>query len=85
MKIAKTERFTKLYQKLPQNIRRKVDKQITILAQDFFYPSLNTKRVAGGDVWEARVDRHFRFTFSKTENIITLLTVGPHDEGLGKR
>lgn len=39
----------------------------------------------GENVWEARVDRSYRFTFEKTGNTITLRTVGPHDEGLGKK
>jgi len=38
----------------------------------------------GLDRFEARVDRSYRFTFEKIEDVLLLGTVGPHDEGLGK-
>ena len=85
LQISYSKKFLKGYSKLPENIRKKTDKQTVILLQDMFYPSLNTKKMGGSDVWEARVDKHYRFTFSKTEGSITFLTAGPHDEGLGKK
>lgn len=39
----------------------------------------------GANVWEARINRSYRFTFEKVDNDIILKTVGPHDEGLGKK
>jgi len=36
-------------------------------------------------VFEARVDLQYRFTFLIENEIILLLTIGPHDEGLGKK
>ena len=80
-----SKRFLKGYAKLAESIRKKTDRQITMLLQDMFYPSLNTKKMGGENIWEARVDKHYRLTFSKKEDTITLLTVGPHDEGLGKK
>ena len=85
MKIVKPNGFVKSYHKLPQNIQKKVDKQIRFLLTDFFYPSLRTKRMSGLDRWESRVDRSYRFTFNKDNDTIILRTVGPHDEGLGKK
>lgn len=71
MKIAKTESFENNYTKLP--------------AQNISYPSLRVKKIKGIDRFEARVDRSYRFTFEKTKDILILRTVGPHDEGLGKK
>lgn len=80
-----TKKFLKSYTRLPQNIQKKVNKQIKFLLTDFSYPSLKTKRMAGLDRWEARVDKSYRFTFDKDNDTIILRTVGSHDEGLGKK
>lgn len=80
-----TAKFLKAYKKLPFQIQKKVDKQVKYLLLDMFHPSLHTKRMQGFDRWEARVDKSYRLTFEKTVDTITLRTVGPHDEGLGKK
>ena len=80
-----TKQFLKSYKRFPQHLQRKVDKQIKFLLTDFSYPSLGTKRMGGLNKWEARVDRSYRFTFDKDNNTLILRTVGPHDEGLGKK
>lgn len=85
MKIAKTKSFLKFYKKLPKYIQKKTDKQLLFLGKNLAYPSLRTKRMRGMDLWEARVDRSYRMTFDKTEDVIILKTVGPHDEALGKK
>lgn len=85
MKIAKTEIFENNYTKLPARIRKKVDKQIKFIQQDISYPGLRVKKMQGIDRFEARVDRSYRFTFEKTKDILILRTVGPHDEGLGRK
>lgn len=35
--------------------------------------------------FEGRVDRKYRFTFQVEGEEIYILTIGPHDEGLGKK
>lgn len=85
MQIAKTESFTKAYAKLPKNIQKQVDKQLTFLSRNLFHPSLKTKRMGGMNFWEARVSKSYRMPFEKAGDIIMLRTVGPHDEGLGKK
>lgn len=85
-RVEYSKKFLKSYIRLPQNIRNKTDKQLQFLLQDLRYPSLQTKKVQGlEDVWEGRVDRHYRFLFMVKEDIILLITIGPHDEGLGKK
>lgn len=81
MKIKAYRRFKKSYQDLPLVIQRKVDKQIALLARDFNHPSLHTKKIKGREeVWEARVDIHYRFTFEIIKDMILLRVVGNHDE-----
>lgn len=86
MRIFITPKFKKAYDKLPADIVKKTKKAIKLLRQDLFYPSLRAKKMSGiENTWEARVNRSFRLTFQKEEDIIILQTVGPHDEGLGKK
>ncbi len=86
MKITTTSKFKKAYDRLPQTIKKKVKKAVNFLQQDLFYPSLYTKKMEGRtNTWEARVDRLYRMTFEKDQDTIILRTVGPHDEGLGKK
>ena len=71
--------------KLPLAIINKLEKQVDFLIQDRQHPSLHTKKFQGSvDFWEARINYHYRFTFEIEEEVITILSVGPHDEGLGK-
>lgn len=86
MKIAKTDTFTKGYQKLPQTIQKKTDKQLVLLSKNIRHPSIRAKKVQGlSDIWEGRIDRSYRFTFIIQEDVIIVFRVGPHDEGLGKK
>lgn len=80
--IRKTDKFEKRFNKLPLNIRKKFVKQIHFLVNDFNHPSLHTKKKQGSDEWEARVDYHYRFTFLVEGNILVMLSIGMHDEGL---
>lgn len=81
-----SKKFLKRYDKLPLLIQRKVDKQIKFVIKDLRHPSVRAKKLEGFyDVWEGRVDRSYRFIFTIQGDIITIIGVGPHDEGLGKK
>ena len=58
-------------------------KNLNYLKEDLRYPSIHAKKKQGEDMWEGRVDRFYRFTFTITEDTITLRTIGPQDEALG--
>lgn len=60
-------------------------KQLLLLIKDFQHPSLHLKKMSGENRYEARIDYHYRFTFIVEEQTIIILSVGPHDEGLGKK
>jgi mRNA interferase RelE/StbE len=75
-----SRRFKKSYKKLPQNIQEKADRKLRILAESPSHPSLQTKKMINqDDIWEARIDFHFRMTFEVYENIIVLRTIGTHE------
>ena len=59
-----TERFSENLSDLPRAIREKFFKQLALLRQDLRHPSLRVKKMHGHrDIYEARVDYHYRFTF----------------------
>lgn len=84
-----TVKFTKAaekdYKKLPFNIQKKADKQFIFLLTNYKHPSLRTRKMEGANVYEARIDIHYRFTFQVEKENIYILIVGPHDAGLGKK
>jgi mRNA-degrading endonuclease RelE of RelBE toxin-antitoxin system len=83
MRVFAYERFRASYQALPSFVQRKVDRQLTMLAQNLRYPSLQVKPVKGTrDIWEARVDQHYRLTFERRGDALYLRVVGNHDDVL---
>lgn len=85
MRINLSNRAKDSYQKLPMEIQKKADKQFILLATNPRYPSLRTKKMSGLTRFEARIDRSYRLTFTMSGEEINILSVGPHDTGLGKK
>ncbi|MBI2430457.1 MAG: hypothetical protein HYV39_00330 [Candidatus Levybacteria bacterium] len=85
MKLDVAPRARKQLSKLPQNIQKKAHRQFSFLLSDYRHPSLHARKMGGGGIFEARIDIHYRFTFQVMKEQIFILTVGPHDEGLGKK
>jgi mRNA-degrading endonuclease RelE of RelBE toxin-antitoxin system len=85
LKIKAYKRFKRCYEELPENIQKKVDKQLYLLAQNIHHPSLQTKKIKGAHgIWEGRVDLFYRITFEIIEDTIFLRAVGNHDAVLKK-
>lgn len=83
MKFLYSKKFKQLYKILPVAIRRKFDKQICLLASNIHHPSLHAKKIQGRtNIWEARVDYRYRFTFIWEGEAVVLRTIGAHDEAL---
>ena len=89
MKLLLSAHFKKDYQKLPQPIKRKVEKQLGILVKNPLHPSLGVKKMKGKagkyQFWEARVDYFWRMSFLKDKDEIRLCRLGPHDKVLKNR
>ena len=79
MKIIFTRSFEKDYAKLPEQIARRVNKQLNLMLENSRHPSLVTKKIKGGeDIWEGRVTKAYRFTFQMEGEFIILRRVGKH-------
>ena len=85
MNVVFSKNAEKSYSNLPLNIQKKADKQFALLLSNYRHPSLRTRKMGSGEIFEARIDIHYRFTFETTQDTITLRTIGPHDTGLGKK
>ena len=55
------------------------------MEKDYHHPSLVSRKMGGEEIYEARVDYHYRFTYAVRGEYLLILDVGPHDEGLGKK
>lgn len=79
MRFLRTRPFLKGYIRLPSATRKKVDRQLFHLAQDIRHPALYAKKMAGvEDIWEARIDEHYRLTFQIQDDVIILRRAGTH-------
>lgn len=79
MKITFTDKFIEKYHSLSNEIQKKVDKQINFLCQNIHHPSLHAKKYDEKyDIWQARVDRHYRFYFLIKGDTYILLEIKPH-------
>ena len=83
MPIQFTERFVKQYGRLPETIRRKVDKAVRLLDANFKHPVLRSHPVEGaGGIFEAYVDAKYRMTFERRGDAFLMRNVDSHDECL---
>jgi mRNA-degrading endonuclease RelE of RelBE toxin-antitoxin system len=81
MPIRRTRRFNKAFLKLPPHIQTKVLRALELLDADFRHPGLQAKRIKGtDDIFEARVDYHYRMTYQRQGDVLILRNVGAHDE-----
>lgn len=70
--------FWKNYDKLPEWVRRRADKQFELLSDNPDHPSLNLKPV--GDYWSARVTLDIRAMAYRQGNTLYWFWIGPHSE-----
>ena len=86
MTLRLTKTSERQIKKLSTTIRKKLYKQFFFLQKDYHHPSLHTQKMSGfEETFEARIDRHYRFTYLLGDSFFLILSVGPHDEGLGKK
>ena len=84
MKIQRTERFKEAFKNLDLKIRKKFEKALSLFFINPYHPSLHTKKIHGREnIWEVRVDIHYRFTFNLTDKgVYRLRNIDNHDECL---
>ena len=79
MNIDYSDRFQKSYRQAPVIIQKKFSKQIHFLKKDLRYPSLQAKKYDEATcVWQARVDRDWRFYFIITQDTYYLVDIIAH-------
>ena len=80
MKIARTVRFKKAWEKLNEEEKELARKALRNLATDMRYPALRVKKMQGVEhIWEARASRSLRITFHVRGDNIILRNIGQHD------
>ena len=80
MILKRDHSFERDYVRLPGQIQALVEKAVRLLAENPRHPSLRVKRMKGlKSIWEGRVTRAYRFTFSWEGDVITFRRVGSHD------
>lgn len=72
-------RFRREFTALPADIKERARKQLALLSDNPSHPSLRTKKMEGRDIWEGRITRAYRFTFTTAGDTYTLRRIGPHD------
>lgn len=81
MKVAFSHHFIRQYAALSEERKAKFDKQLEFLLTNLRHPSLRAKKYdAARDIWQARLDRNYRFYFQIEGDTYRLLSVIPHPE-----
>lgn len=79
MKVEFAQSGYKDYQELPASIQKRFEKQVAFLLDDLRYPSLKAKKYdESKDLWQARVDRNYRFYFQIKVDKYVILRIIPH-------
>jgi mRNA interferase RelE/StbE len=79
MRIHYSLRFLETYENAPITIRRAFNKQSTFLIQNLRHPSLQSKKYdESSDIWQARVNRDWRFYFCIEQDVYYILSMMKH-------
>lgn len=80
MNVQTTRPFDRDYERLPDAVRQRVDKQLHLLLSNPRHPSLRLKRIQGTeDLWEVRVTAGYRLTIQIVGDTLVLRRIGGHD------
>ena len=79
MKLAYTDRFQRSYAGAPESVRRVFDRRASYLEMNLRHPSLRAKKYdETRGIWQARVNRDWRFYFLIQDDVVILLDMIPH-------
>lgn len=79
MRLLRTTHFDRSYSKAPKEVQQAFDKQSLLLLQNLRYPSLCAKKIdETNDVWQARVNKAWRFLFQIVGDTYVILDIFPH-------
>ena len=79
MRFAYTHRLSRSYGAAPVGVRNAFDKQLVFLASDLRHHSLRAKKYdESHNIWQARVNRSWRFYFRIAGDVYILLDIIAH-------
>ncbi|MCW5892056.1 MAG: hypothetical protein KIT14_16145 [bacterium] len=79
MNARRTDRFDSDLRNAPLRVQKDFEKQLRFLLRDLRHPSLRAKKYdEARDIWQARVNRDWRFYFQIDGDTYTLLTIIAH-------
>lgn len=79
MRYQTSQRFDREYATLPESLQKKTKKQVRLLVENLRHPSLRAKKYhETSDIWQARIDRKYRFYFKINGDIYTLIAIKRH-------
>ena len=79
MRLVVSDRARNDYRGLPKTLQKRASKQFKLLLSDRRHPSLHAKKYEGsGDVWQARIDRSYRFYFEIDGDVYVILSIIKH-------
>ncbi len=79
MEIVLSDRAIDALQDAPRNVRQAFQKQLRFLAANLQHPSLHAKKYdEAKDLWQARVNKSWRFFFTIKNNSYRIEDVIPH-------
>lgn len=80
--IELTERFKQNYLELPKNLQILFSEKLKLFRANPLHPSFKThkyKMKGKQIIWEAYINKKYRFTFEITANSYIFRNIGPHD------
>lgn len=78
-KFILSERALRDYAALSKVVQKRVNKQFVLLLRDLRHPSLRAKKYdETKDIWQARVNKEYRFYFQIREDVFYVLTIIKH-------
>lgn len=79
MKWQHSDRSKADYENLQPNIRKAFDKQARFLSANQLHPSLHAKKYdEAQDIWQARVNKDWRFFFKIDDDTYIITRIVPH-------
>ncbi|MBI2122419.1 MAG: hypothetical protein HYT98_04880 [Candidatus Sungbacteria bacterium] len=81
MRTMALKKFDEQYAALPENLKRKIDKQIRYLILNLRHPSLHSKKYSETEnLWQARIDDNYRFYFKIDYETYILVLIKKHGD-----
>jgi len=79
MRIKLSDQAIESLKDSPASVQRAFEKQLRFLADNLNHPSLRTKKYdEGTDLWQARVNRDWRFYFTIEGDTYRIFKLIPH-------